>query len=555
MFKKIASIFLCIAMVLVLLPFSASAQGEAGSVVSAGSGSTFVIKKDSSLWGTGNNNFGQLGLGHKNDVSQFTKILDNAASVSAAEYHTVVVKRDGTLWAFGDNNGGPFLKDTVSPMQVLGDVKMAAAGTYYTAAVKTDGSLWIYGTMSTGNGATNTNQNQFVKAMDDVKYVFAGDDNCLVIKNDNSLWIWGANNTGQIGNGTTGNAVLTATKVMDDVATAAAGVGVMAIRTDGSLWMWGTGSRMPTESGEVDASTVPVKILDNALQCSMSANNTTCFILKRDGSVWGAGNGHVLNALVGNLTVDSFVKITDNAVAISSESRHLAVIKSDLTLWTGGQSVGGRLGYGDPDKYDKYTLRQVMTDILDVPAAWALAEVREAEYRKLVPPELQSEYTKTVTRSEFCTLAIVCVEQAKKTTIDAYLASVGKTLPTVSPFEDIFALDAQSQKDILAAYALNIVAGTSATTFEPTNPITREQAAKMLTATAAALGESTQASIPAFADGESISPWARPYIGYVFNAKIMSGIGGNQFSPKGEYQRQQAYMTMLRLYKNVTGIA
>lgn len=448
----------------------------------------------------------------------------------------------------------PFESNTATPVQVLDDVKMAAAGTYYTAAVKTDGSLWIYGNMATGNGGANTNTNQFVKAMDNVKVVFAGDDNCLVIKNDNSLWIWGENNKGQIGNGTTGDSVLTATKVMDDVATAAAGVGVMAIKLDGSLWMWGSGSPMPTESGEIAKSTVPVKIMDNALQCCMAANNTTYFVLKRDGSVWGAGSGPFLNALVSDLAVDSFVKTTDSAVAISSESRHLAVVKSDLTLWTGGQSIYGRLGYGDPDKYDKYTLRQVITDILDVPAAWALAEVLEAEFRKLVPPEMQSEYTKTVTRSEFCTLAIVCVEQTMEMSIDEYLASDGKTIASVSPFKDIFALDEQSQKDILAAYALNIVAGTSTTTFEPANPITREQAAKMLTATAAALGENTQASIPAFADGESISAWARPYIGYVFNAKIMSGIGGNQFSPKGEYQRQQAYMTMLRLYKNITGI-
>ena len=69
----------------------------------------------------------------------------------------------------------------------------------------------------------------------------------------------------------------------------------------------------------------------------------------------------------------------------------------------------------------------------------------------------------------------------------------------------------------------------------------------MLAATAAALGENTQASIPAFADGKSISTWAKPYIGYVFNAKIMSGVGNNEFDPQGGYQRQQAYMTMLRL--------
>jgi hypothetical protein len=34
----------------------------------------------------------------------------------------------------------------------------------------------------------------------------------------------------------------------------------------------------------------------------------------------------------------------------------------------------------------------------------------------------------------------------------------------------------------------------------------------------------------------------------------MSGVGSNKFDPKGGYQRQQAYMTVLRVYKKVTGI-
>jgi alpha-tubulin suppressor-like RCC1 family protein len=555
MMKRVITVILCLIIIAVMLPVTVSAQGEAGSIVSAGGDVTLVIKKDGSLWGAGRNNFGQLGLGHEDVVAQFTKIMDGAASVSAANYHTVVVKRDGTLWAFGRKIGGPFEKDTATPVQVLDNVKMAAAGTYYTAAVKTDGTLWIYGNMSTGNGEVNRIKDQFVKAMDGVKAVFAGDDNCLVIKNDDSLWSWGVNTCGQIGDGTTGEAVLVATKVMDDVATAAAGVGIMAIRKDGSLWMWGTGSPLPTENGELPKSTVPVKVMDNALSCCMSAGNKTYFVLKRDGTVLGAGSGHVLTGLTSSSTQDSFVKITDNAVAISSESRHLAVVKTDLTLWTGGQSINGRLGYGNADKYDAHPLTKVLTDVLDVPAPWALSEVREAEYRKLVPPELQSEYTKTVTRSEFCTLAVICVEQAKQMTVEQYIVQKGLIIPETSPFTDISGVSERARADILAAYALGIVAGTSATTFDPTKLITREQAAKMLTAAAAALGESTDVAAPAFADSAQISSWALPYIGYVFDAKIMGGVGANKFDPQGGYQRQQAYMTMLRLYKHVTGIA
>ena len=76
----------------------------------------------------------------------------------------------------------------------------------------------------------------------------------------------------------------------------------------------------------------------------------------------------------------------------------------------------------------------------------------------------------------------------------------------------------------------------------------------MLTATAAVLGENSSALLPEFADAELIAVWAKEYIGYVYNAKIMSGVGANKFNPRGGYQRQQAYMTVLRLYKKVTGL-
>jgi len=545
MFKK-CMIFV----VMILMSISVSfAQGEGGSVISAGNNSSFVIQKDGSLWGAGANEFGQLGLGHNEIVPTFTKIMDNVASVSAANYHTVVLKRDGTLWAFGTATGGPFEKNTFTPIQILDDVKQTSAGTFYTAAIKSDGSLWIYGNMSLGDGNANPDVNSFQKSMSDVKSVYAGNDNCLVIKTDDSLWIWGSNNKGQIGNGTISDDVKIATKVMDSVATVSAGDGILAIQKDGSLWMWGT-TKIPALTGVIkDTSPIPVKIMDNALACSSSADTPNYFVLKRDGSVWGFGSGHVLRSLLGSTTIATPKKITDEVLAISNESRHLMAVKKGQSLWIGGQSKDGRLGYGDVEKYDEHPLKQIMTTILDVPAPWALAEVREAEYRKLVPPAMQSDYDKIVTRSEFCELAIICIEEINEMTIEAYLASKNVTLPAVSPFSDISTLTADAQKDILSAYALNIVAGTSTTTFDPKKPITREQAAKMLTATASTLGKSTNSTLPSFSDGDQIANWAKPFIGYVVDAKVMSGVGNNRFDPRGGYQRQQAYMTMLRLFK------
>ena len=192
MLKKFGSLLLTCLLVFSCLPYAVHAQGDVSSVISAGSDTSFVVKKDGSLWGTGSNNFGQLGLGDKNEVGSFTKIMEDVVSVSAAKYHTIALKRDGTLWGFGDGGDRrlPGGVDLLTPEKILEDVKVASAGTGYTAAIKNDGTLWICGNFSLGDGKNNSSD-QFQKSIDDVKWVFAGDDNCLAIKNDDSLWIWG----------------------------------------------------------------------------------------------------------------------------------------------------------------------------------------------------------------------------------------------------------------------------------------------------------------------------------------------------------------------------
>ena len=74
----------------------------------------------------------------------------------------------------------------------------------------------------------------------------------------------------------------------------------------------------------------------------------------------------------------------------------------------------------------------------------------------------------------------------------------------------------------------------------------------MLTETAIAAGKTNHSIFPAFADANETAEWAKSYIGYVYDFNIMSGVGSNQFNPKGGYQRQQAYITLLRLYNNIT---
>ncbi len=96
---------------------------------------------------------------------------------------------------------------------------------------------------------------------------------------------------------------------------------------------------------------------------------------------------------------------------------------------------------------------------------WAEDSIISAIEAGIVPEELQSYYTKNITRQEFCRLAIqtYLVKTDNKTNISFE-----------TPFEDI------DDDYITTAYYLRIVSGVNDNEFAPYNNITRQEAAVML---------------------------------------------------------------------------
>lgn len=105
-----------------------------------------------------------------------------------------------------------------------------------------------------------------------------------------------------------------------------------------------------------------------------------------------------------------------------------------------------------------------------------------------------------------------------------------------------------SDRHVVEAYQLGIVNGKSEGRFEPNASITRQEAAVMLRNTAAVLEIDAPLSVSSFADINDIAPWAKDAVDFVSSAKIMDGTGNGRFSPQGLYTRQQAYITILRIY-------
>lgn len=181
----------------------------------------------------------------------------------------------------------------------------------------------------------------------------------------------------------------------------------------------------------------------------------------------------------------------------------------------------------------------------DEPSSWALEEVNKAIENELIPMHMQSNYQDPISRKDFCELVVYFIEAYAEMGMPAFTTS--KTLKVLeeTPFSDI------DNANVNSANILGIANGYTDGTFKADNSIERQEASKMLSATAFALGYDTFADSVYFNDSASISNWARPYIDYVFTSGIMTGVGENNFDPHGTYQRQMAYMTINRLYENL----
>ena len=121
-------------------------------LVHCGSQYAIILKNDGTLWGCGYNNDGELGLGDTTNRNTFTQITTNAndiKSICCGNGHTVILKNDGTLWGSGWNSDGQLgLGDTSNRYTFTqittntNDIKSIYNGYNRTFILKNDGTLW-----------------------------------------------------------------------------------------------------------------------------------------------------------------------------------------------------------------------------------------------------------------------------------------------------------------------------------------------------------------------------------------------------------------------------
>lgn len=179
-------------------------------------------------------------------------------------------------------------------------------------------------------------------------------------------------------------------------------------------------------------------------------------------------------------------------------------------------------------------------------------------YQPAVTDLLSSDYTKAITRGQFSALAVRYYE-----TLMSDITGEDYTIPVTSG-DDVFA-DCSGNTDMAKAYNLGIVGGynsadsRSGVSVGPDDPITREQAATMLTRLMEQLIEAFDSvgrtgwtvwyadSLP-FTD--TIADWAYDGVRAVYGVGAMTGTSGTTFSASDPYTIEQSVVTIMRIDNN-----
>ena len=297
---------------------------------------TIALKTDGTLWIWGGNDYGQLGLGHNNNVFTPTQVgVATWKAFSASSSHSLAIKTDGTLWAWGSNEhaalGDGTLVNKNVPTLISGttDWKNVDCNTARSIAIKDNNTLWTWGFNSPAlglginyAGITYITTPTQIGTDTDWKIAVVGFGASLALKQNNTLWGWGGNNNGQLGNGTTTNN-FTPTQIGTDTDWDTINIDLFTsagIKTDGTLWAWGENTYGQLGNNSTTNATSPVQITTNTNWVVVDTGPSFTVALNEDGSLysWGwnyygqIGNGTTIDQPTPLLINECTLSIEDN---------------------------------------------------------------------------------------------------------------------------------------------------------------------------------------------------------------------------------------------------
>jgi len=185
---------------------------------------SIVIAEDGSTLSFGSNDHGQLGLGHTHNFTTFQTCeipQDKVITQASCGYaHTMILVTDGLVLSCGQNSDGQLglgQRNDQSNFQLIaipGDTKakLVTCGYLHSVVLAKGGSILTCGSNTASELGRVGNRNTFIEvqlpAGKHATYIGCGRDHNVAIMNDGSVYNWSNNDRGQLGQANTNEQAL-----------------------------------------------------------------------------------------------------------------------------------------------------------------------------------------------------------------------------------------------------------------------------------------------------------------------------------------------------------
>lgn len=380
--------------------------------MSGGEGFALALCNDGTVWTLGRNSEGQLGLAHSSNTNEWQKMKDtdgitdltNVKQVAGGKHHTVILKNDGSVYGTGYNNysqlgdGLTTAKNIIAPIlkedgsQMTNGKSIVAAA--YSSWVLTDNNE-IYGAGYNGNSQLGTRDvetkvkltkaNTYgIKAVQIAATHVDGADTLCYVDDIGRIYTVGYGANGELGNELTQNsfapkymqAAISDYRLVPDTP-------IVNLRNGQSKTVNATlsleGLNLIDKSFSVNYT---FKSLDTSV-ATVSGNTITAV---------GLGTTYIRIADETNQIYGS-IKVNVNEVdgktypKVAAGNNHFIALKSDGTVYTWGLNSNGQLGNGqtatvlEPQKIQEFInngtdlIKTDITDAIDVASGYSFSMI------------------------------------------------------------------------------------------------------------------------------------------------------------------------------------
>jgi hypothetical protein len=323
------------------------------------------VDSDNNLWEYEDGGIWQLDDRSKIGIQPIVKLLDDVVHMDYTPSGRIALKSDNSLWLLDDGVDEPNKYWAVKLADGIQYVTSSGSGMLLT--VNTDGTAWQW--FGLGEGEARYSSVMAKHGLEGAVKISAGRDHFLALQEGGRLWAWGAESgymdslRGVVGSG---EPQIVRDENVEQIY-AADGYS-MFIDSDGVLWGWGRNEGGQLGDGTTENRTSPIKITEDAVM--VSTGMYAVFAVKTDGSLWGWGDyvgSHTPVLIMEGDPNAGIVQVTEGNYA---DGACLYVLKSDNSLYIAERLSTG--SFEDEVRYYDLPPEKAMDDVLYVDGGHAV---------------------------------------------------------------------------------------------------------------------------------------------------------------------------------------